>query len=465
MGRRVSGARDWAALITVRALPALAGGLAAALVAPDGMSSVAFGLLVWSALALTAHGVRALAPPRGLLPFVAPLLHIVPALAIGVVLALAGASGVIDGLGTATALTIASAAALGGIVAAFAEARVAAARCKRVVVIGCAREAANLSGELQLAGCTGVEVIGFVDCGSHGDRSVGRRLGPLEDLEHLISEHEPDLLLVSSSAPRIDIFRALSDSCLGSSARVLELTAFYENTLGHVPIGAINDAWFQCVMHPNWARTSRAGRIWDVLIALAVAVIAAPLMVVLALLIRRDGGPVLYRQVRIGEGGRPFQMYKLRSMRVETGSPATWSSASDSRVTAVGRFMRKTHVDEIPQLVNVLRGEMSIVGPRPEQPEIVEQLERTIPFYARRHLTRPGVTGWAQVHCGYSGSESGSAWKLSHDLYYLRHRSAFLDLMILTETVRTLFFDRQYVAAQNGLSFVLPDEPAISEAS
>ena len=374
-------------------------------------------------------------------------------------------SGIVDGLHVGTAITISCAAALGGIVAAFADAISTRPSGKRVIVVGCAREAANLARELQVSGCTEVDVVGFIDCGSHHDPSIGLRLGGLEDLGHVVSEHDPDLLLVSSAAPRMDIFRALSDSCLGTSVRVLELTAFYESTLGHVPIGAINDAWFQCVMHPNWARTSRRTRFCDVLIALLVGVLFAPLLLVLALLIRRDGGPVFYRQVRIGEGGRPFQMYKLRSMRVQSDAPATWSSASDTRVTNVGRFMRRFHVDEIPQILNVLRGDMSIVGPRPEQPEFVEQLERTIPFYARRTLTRPGVTGWAQVHCGYAGSESGSAWKLSHDLYYLRHRSAFLDLMIIAETARTLFFDRQYASAPSGLPFVVPDEPAISEAS
>jgi lipopolysaccharide/colanic/teichoic acid biosynthesis glycosyltransferase len=158
-------------------------------------------------------------------------------------------------------------------------------------------------------------------------------------------------------------------------------------------------------------------------------------------------------------------MLKLRSMREEGEDEARWSSEADSRVTRVGRFMRKTHLDEVPQIVNVLRGDMSIVGPRPEQPEFVAHLERTIPFYARRHLTRPGVSGWAQIHCGYAGSDSGSAWKLSHDLYYLRHRSAVLDLMILCETLRTLFADRQYAGAPSALSFVVPEESAIGEVS
>lgn len=448
-----------------RAVPAMAGGVAAALVAPAGMSAVAFGLLVWSMLALAAHAVRALSPPRGLLPFVTPLLQVVPGLVVGGALALAGAAGIVDGLTITAAVTIASVAAVGGVVAASAEAMFPSSRLQRVIVLGRATEATNLARELRDAGCDTVDVIGFLDCGSHHDPSIGLRLGYLEDVEQVVADYEPDLLLVSSSAPRIDIFRALSDSCLGASARVLELTAFYESKLGHVPIAAINDAWFQCVMHPNWTRTSLSRRFWDVAIAVTTAVLAAPLMLVLAVLIRRDGGPVLYRQIRIGAGGKPFEMYKLRSMRVQDGEPATWSSASDSRVTPVGRFMRKLHLDEIPQVVNVLRGEMSIVGPRPEQPEIVEQLERTIPFYARRHLTRPGVTGWAQVHCGYSGTESGSAWKLSHDLYYLRHRSAFLDLMIIAETARTLFFDPQYTAAPSGLSFLVPDEPVMSEVS
>lgn len=140
----------------------------------------------------------------------------------------------------------------------------------------------------------------------------------------------------------------------------------------------------------------------------------------------------------------PFTMYKLRTMSIQAGGEVAWSSSEDARVTNVGRVLRRTHLDELPQLLNVLRGEMSMVGPRPEQPLLVEQLEATIEFYRRRHQIRPGLTGWAQVLCWYAGSEAGTTWKLCHDLYYLKHRSLALDLKILLRTVLAVRADHQW---------------------
>lgn len=423
-----------------------------------------FGVLVACMLAVGGHLARLAAPPHRTLPAVSVLLPLVPALLTVALLAEAGATGLGATIDGTTGLAIFLAGGVTGAVAAATESRHLGRRPKRIAVIGSAVDAGNLALELQHAGCDDFEVIGCIAIDGVGSGG-GSRIGGIAEVGALVEEHELDLLLLSSSAPRMDVFRQLATACPGSSVRALELTAFYERTLGHVPVGAINDAWFQCVMHPEWTGTTRVARVRDVIIASIVAVLAAPLLAILALIIRRDGGPALYRQVRIGEGGRPFEIYKLRSMSVTEDAPAAWSSAADPRVTPIGRFIRKTHLDEIPQVFNVLRGDMSIVGPRPEQPEMVEQLEQAIPFYSRRHFTRPGITGWAQVHCGYSGSELGSAWKLSHDLYYLRHRSEVLDLMILFETLRMLVNDRQYGVAPSGLQFVLPETPRIRKAS
>jgi lipopolysaccharide/colanic/teichoic acid biosynthesis glycosyltransferase len=174
--------------------------------------------------------------------------------------------------------------------------------------------------------------------------------------------------------------------------------------------------------------------------------------------IRRDGGPALFTQVRIGEQGHRFRLLKLRTMRVGADSSAQWACADDPRMTRVGGWLRRTHLDELPQLVNVLRGEMSLVGPRPEQPQFVDRLEQMLPFYQRRHLMRPGITGWAQIRCGYAGSDIGSAWKLCHDLYYAKHRSAGVDLLILCETLATLVFEREAVMKPENVAFVLADE-------
>jgi exopolysaccharide biosynthesis polyprenyl glycosylphosphotransferase len=285
-------------------------------------------------------------------------------------------------------------------------------------------------------------------------------VGELGNLGDLVAAHQIHLLVMSSEVPRLSVFNEIAASCLHLPVRLWELAGFYEDVFGHVPVAEINASWFQYIMHPNYRSSPSASkRALDLAVALVVGLASLPVMLVFAVLIRLDGGPVLFRQPRIGEGGRPFTVYKLRTMRMGVSSAAAqWADADDPRVTRTGRVLRRTHLDEFPQLINVLRGDMSIVGPRPEQPEFVDRLERWVPFYTRRHLLKPGITGWAQVRCGYAGSDFGSAWKLCHDLYYLKHRSLSLDLVILGETLRTLVADRQYAVAPSHVSFILDDE-------
>ena len=237
----------------------------------------------------------------------------------------------------------------------------------------------------------------------------------------------------------------------------MELSVLFEEAFGHVPTAEINAAWFQCLADPR-ARVStgplkrgdrhRSGR-------RSRSRVTLPLLPILILLIRRDGGPGLFTQVRIGEGGRRFRLHKLRTMSVGADASAQWACPDDPRTTRIGAILRRTHLDELPQLVNVIRGEMSLVGPRPEQPAFVDRLEGMLPFYQRRHLMRPGITGWAQIRCGYAGSDVGSAWKLCHDLYYAKHRSIGVDLLILCETFATLFFAREPVMHPESVALVL----------
>jgi exopolysaccharide biosynthesis polyprenyl glycosylphosphotransferase len=189
----------------------------------------------------------------------------------------------------------------------------------------------------------------------------------------------------------------------------------------------------------SYSRTAK--RILDLAFALSGLLIFAPLLPLVALLVRRSGpGPVLYRQVRLGQGGNTFEILKFRTMTdgAEEPGKALWAEVCDERVTAVGRFLRRTRLDELPQLWNVLRGDMSIVGPRPERPEFRELLEAEIPFWMQRHIVKPGITGWAQVHHGYTSDVAGAAEKLSYDLYYVKHRSLALDLEIVAKTVRVV---------------------------
>jgi lipopolysaccharide/colanic/teichoic acid biosynthesis glycosyltransferase len=188
--------------------------------------------------------------------------------------------------------------------------------------------------------------------------------------------------------------------------------------------------------------TRVAKRAFDLIVSSFGLLLAAPLFPLLVALVRTTPGPVIYRQTRVGEGGRHFMMFKLRTMRVdaeEEGSPQ-FAQERDSRVTWFGRVLRQTHLDELPQLWNVFKGEMSVVGPRPERPEFVEMLEETVPFWTRRLLVKPGITGWAQLRCGYAFDPASAADKLSYDLWYLRNRDLVVDLAICAKTVSTLLF-------------------------
>jgi exopolysaccharide biosynthesis polyprenyl glycosylphosphotransferase len=344
-----------------------------------------------------------------------------------------------------------SALALGTVLAAYSAGlarRAAPPARSRIVVVGNPRSGDNLHRELVRSQSVYHEVVGVVVAGpASGLLSPGEvpLLGVLATLDEVIERHDIDMLLLDGGASRIEVFDQLAETCLELPVHVCELTQFYEDTFGHVPVTEIDSAWFRYIMHPRFRSPETvAKRTMDLVVALAAGAAFLPVIGVCALLIKlHDGGPVLFRQRRIGSRGREFTLIKLRTMHAEPAE-GRWSSADDERVTTIGRRLRRMHLDEVPQLLNVLRGEMSVVGPRPEQPEFVERLEGSLPHYSRRHLIKPGLTGWAQVRCGYSGSDSGSAWKLCHDLYYLKHQSLGLDIAILLETVRTLIADRQF---------------------
>ncbi|MFZ5618465.1 MAG: exopolysaccharide biosynthesis polyprenyl glycosylphosphotransferase [Pseudomonadota bacterium] len=183
----------------------------------------------------------------------------------------------------------------------------------------------------------------------------------------------------------------------------------------------------------------RAGkRFFDIAAALSLLVCLSPVLILTAIAIRLDSqGPILYRQRRIGFAGREFEIFKFRSMREDAEkNGARWAAEDDDRITRVGRFIRRTRIDEIPQAINILKGEMSFVGPRPERPEFVRLLEKEIPHYHDRHIVKPGITGWAQVKYVYTASVEGARDKLAYDLYYIKHFSPILDLIIVLMTVR-----------------------------
>ena len=345
----------------------------------------------------------------------------------------------------------------------------------RIAVIGDPEVAEGLSTEIATARIHGYRVLGWVSVNGRSPAELATEvpyLGPIEDLRRIIPAHQIELLVhaqgPSGEVSRLDIFEGVGAACLDLPVKLIEASQFYEELLGHVPVGQINAAWFQYLMHPRYRRTPTfTKRAFDLAIGGVALVFAAPLVAVFAVAIKlSDGGPVLYRQRRIGEGGREFEMIKLRSMRPDAQADgAQWSSREDDRVLPVGRLMRKLHIDELPQLWNVLRGEMTLVGPRPEQPQLVSELEQRFPHYERRSLVKPGITGWAQVRCGYAGTSEGSAWKLCHDLYYLKHRSLLADLMIMLETALALGHRAQFELEPPSEQFIVMNEAAAEALS
>jgi exopolysaccharide biosynthesis polyprenyl glycosylphosphotransferase len=328
----------------------------------------------------------------------------------------------------------------------------------RAAYIGTAPRAARLARALDAGGSSRYRLVGRVSCGDEAPEVAPAmaRLGAIGALGELVVAHQLDMLVLGTEAPRLVVYERMADSCLELPVRLVEVPALFEEVFGHVPTAEIDPTWFQWLAcSETRAATGVLKRMFDLAVAATLLTLLAPLLGVLILLVRRDGGPGVFQQVRIGERGRPFRLFKLRSMRVGADSTAQWAAVDDPRITPLGVFLRNTHLDEIPQLVNVLRGEMSLVGPRPEQPAFVDRLERRLPFYQRRHLMRPGITGWAQVRCGYAGSDVGSAWKLCHDLYYARHRSFGLDLLILCETLATLVFKRDPVLLPESFAYVV----------
>ncbi|GAC1588020.1 MAG: hypothetical protein NVS3B21_03410 [Acidimicrobiales bacterium] len=223
-----------------------------------------------------------------------------------------------------------------------------------------------------------------------------------------------------------------------SGVRVRSLASFYEEWLGKLPLAELERASLLFdIGGVHHLRYSRIKRLIDVLFAtIGMVAVVALIAIILPCNVIWNKGPLFYRQARVGRMNRQFQIIKFRTMR--PGNTDSWTSASDDRVTAFGRILRRSHLDEIPQFLNIFRGEQSLVGPRPEQPRYVQELRRSIPFYDLRHLVQPGLTGWAQVKHGYGSSEEDAVQKLQYEVFYMRHQSLGLDIRILGRTIRSV---------------------------
>ena len=318
---------------------------------------------------------------------------------------------------------------------------------ERVLFVGTGATARKVARQILDQHDFAYRVIGFIDddAARIGERIVNPAIvGTPADIERLIALHQIDRIVVGLSDRRgkLPVEELLRAKMAG--VRVEDATTTYERVTGKILIDDLRPSW---LIFSDGFRVSRVSRLMkraiDLTLALILAAVALPLMAITALLVLiDDGAPVLYRQERVGENGRAIVLSKFRSMRKDAEQAGTpmWAKDGDDRVTRIGGFLRKTRLDELPQLWNVIRGDMSFVGPRPERPFFVDQLSQQIPFYQQRHAVKPGITGWAQVKYRYGSSLEDAMEKLRYDLYYIKHLSVIFDLTIVFDTVKVVLF-------------------------
>ncbi|MGH9310475.1 MAG: TIGR03013 family XrtA/PEP-CTERM system glycosyltransferase [Vicinamibacterales bacterium] len=318
---------------------------------------------------------------------------------------------------------------------------------ERILVVGTGETARKVTRQILDQHDFAYSVVGFIDDDPSriGERIVNPAIiGTPADIPGLVARHHIDRIIVGLPDRRgkLPIAELLGAKLAG--VRVEDATTTYERVTGKILIDDLRPSW---LIFSDGFRVSRATR-WmkrtiDLTLSVILAVMSFPFMILTAIAIwLESGGPILYRQERVGENGRLFTLCKFRSMHKDaekSGTPV-WATDGDDRVTRVGRFIRTTRLDELPQLWNVLRGDMSFVGPRPERAYFVEELGRDIPFYQQRHAVKPGLTGWAQVKYRYGASLEDAMEKLRYDLYYIKHLSIFFDLTIVFDTVKVVLF-------------------------
>ncbi len=315
---------------------------------------------------------------------------------------------------------------------------------RRALIVGAGDAGREIARVIRSQFQTHYDIIGFVDddAAKQGQRVEGLNvLGTRADLTRLVQEHRvAEIILAITRALSDDLFAALLDAQeLGVDIAPMPLV--YEEVTGRVPVRYIGDSWYVALPLRHASSEGLYGalkRVFDVTIALIGLSVFALMLPFLALAIKLDSsGAVFYAQPRAGQGGRIFRVLKLRTMvrDAEANGQAVWAARNDPRVTRVGKILRRLHLDEVPQFWNVLRGEMSIVGPRPERPEFVAQLEKQIPFYRLRHAVKPGIAGWAIAHADYVDSVEDARLRVEYDLYYIKHQSLGLDVWILFRAI------------------------------
>lgn len=328
---------------------------------------------------------------------------------------------------------------------AFVRLTTADSRKRRVLVLGTGINADRIEMLQSDDPSLGFVVVGFIDLGDSVSLIDDHRQIPRDQhLYGIVERMAVDEIVVAVDDRRKGLPVNELIDCKMKGVEILDLLSFYEKEENVIKIDQLHPSWIffsSGFYHGLIMRNLK--RLTDLATSISMLIFFSPLMLLIALasLISTFGrDPVLYRQVRVGRNGRLFTIYKFRSMRVnaESGTGPLWAAVNDNRVTRLGNLLRKTRLDELPQLFNVLKGEMSLVGPRPERPEFVRALSQQLPYYNERHRLKPGITGWAQLMHHYASDETDNRKKLEYDLYYVKNSGPFLDLIILIETVEVV---------------------------
>jgi sugar transferase (PEP-CTERM system associated) len=322
---------------------------------------------------------------------------------------------------------------------------------ERLLIVGTSGAAVELARELfERRSELGVELVGFVDTDASriGTPVINPGIiGSVDQIPAIVRERSVDRVVVSLADARGKLsMDKLLEIKLKDGVRFDHLPSVYEEYTGKIAVENLRPSW---LIFSEGFRKTRVSmtvkRAMDIVLASVGLLLLSPILGLVALAVRLSSpGGALYHQERVGLNGRTFTVHKFRSMRqdAEAKTGAVWSKAGDPRVTGVGRFLRRTRLDELPQLWNVLRGDMSFVGPRPERPNFVAALTEQIPFYGQRHVVRPGLSGWAQVRHSYGSTVEDSLQKLQYDLFYIKHMSVAFDLFIVLETLKTVLVRR-----------------------
>jgi len=292
----------------------------------------------------------------------------------------------------------------------------------------------------QSLGTENMELVGLIHYDDYKPIGEMKILGKVSDLQEIVRREDIHRVLCTSKSISDPAMCKAFCELRYSGVQVMPLISLFEEVHQLVPLELITPEWLLTASaQPHMLYIKKIKRGFDIIVSLSLLILVSPLLLVSMLLVKLTSpGPIFYRQVRAGRFGQPFNVIKLRSMRVDAEKHgAVWSvQGKDPRTTPIGGFLRKYRIDELPQLFNILKGEMSFVGPRPERPVFVEELAEQIPFYQERLMVQPGLTGWAQVNYPYGSSVEDAKWKLEYDLYYMKHMSLFLDLFIILDTVR-----------------------------